>query len=404
MLSSPAEASATIARYLPKMPIEDCGIEHAHGRILRAPIVADRPMPAFDRVTMDGYAVQATDWTTDPTIPLAVTGFQAAGMIARTLDAPASAIEIATGAVLSDGADAIVPYEDIVRDGDQIRLRDGAPCVAGQNIHRCGSDCPAGQALVSAGVMLTGREIAVAASTGCARVQVSARPSVAVIATGDELIDVGTPQIAPHQIRKSNDYAMRAALAQSDLTGHIERFHLRDHRTEIETSLRHILAKFDVVILTGGVSKGKKDHVPEVLAELGATERLRGVAQRPGKPLWFGTTPRNTPIFALPGNPVSTYTCLHRYVMPALRQMSAADTATPQTVTLATAFTFDRPLAFMLPVKITSKSDGQLVAQPAKFNTSGDLGGLLNTDGFIELPADQTEFPAGYSAPLWRWI
>ena len=127
MLSSPAEASATIARYLPKMPIEDCGIEHAHGRILRAPIVADRPMPAFDRVTMDGYAVQATDWTTDPTIPLAVTGFQAAGMIARTLDAPASAIEIATGAVLSDGADAIVPYEDIVRDGDQIRLRDGAP-------------------------------------------------------------------------------------------------------------------------------------------------------------------------------------------------------------------------------------------------------------------------------------
>ena len=404
MLVSPAEASATIAQHLPKMPIEDCGVEHAHGRILCAPIVADRPMPAFDRVTMDGYAVKAADWTTDPTIKLGVTGFQAAGMIAHTLSAPASAIEIATGAVLSEGADAIVPYEDVDRDGDQIRLRNGAPCVAGQNIHRCGSDCAAGKALVSSGIMLTGREIAVAASTGSARVQVSARPSIAVVATGDELIDVGTPQIAPHQIRKSNDYALRAALTQSSLAGHIERFHLRDHRTEIEASLRHILAKFDVVILTGGVSKGKKDHVPEVLAELGAIERLRGVAQRPGKPLWFGTTPRNTPIFALPGNPVSTYTCLHRYVMPALRQMSAADTGTPETVILANSFTFDRPLAFMLPVRVTSKSDGQLLAQPAKFNTSGDLGGLLNTDGFVELPADQTEFPAGHPATLWRWI
>lgn len=404
MLSSPAEASATITQHLPKMPIEDCGIEHAHGRVLRAPIVADRPMPAFDRVTMDGYAVKAADWTTDPTITLGVRGFQAAGMIAHTLAAPASAIEIATGAVLSDGADAIVPYEDVDREGDHIRLRSDAPCVAGQNIHRRGSDCPAGQALVSSGVMLTGREIAVAASTGHARLQVSARPSIAVVATGDELIDVGTPQIAPHQIRKSNDYALRAALVQSNLAGHIERFHLRDHRTEIETSLRHILAKFDVVILTGGVSKGKKDHVPAVLAELGATERLRGVAQRPGKPLWFGTTPRNTPIFALPGNPVSTYTCLHRYVMPALRQMSSATPPTDQTVSLAAAFSFDRPLAFMLPVKITSQSNGQLVAQPAKFNTSGDLGGLLHTDGFVELPADQTEFPIGYNTPLWRWI
>ncbi|MBT5901965.1 MAG: molybdopterin molybdotransferase MoeA [Opitutaceae bacterium] len=404
MLSSPAQASATIAQHLPKMPIEDCGIAHAHGRILRAPIVADRPMPAFDRVTMDGYAVKAADWASSPTSPLQVTGFQAAGMIAHSLTTPASVIEIATGAVLSDGADAIVPYEDIEREGDQIRLREGAPCIAGQNIHRCGSDCATGKKLVPTGVMLTGREIAVAASTGNARVQVSARPSIAVIATGDELIDVGTPQIAPHQIRKSNDYAIRAALTQSNLVGHIERFHLRDHRNEIEASLRHILAKFDVVVLTGGVSKGKKDHVPEVLAELGATERLRGIAQRPGKPLWFGTTPRNTPIFALPGNPVSTYTCLHRYVFPALRQMGAANPVTPETVILAAPFTFDRPLAFMLPVKISTQTDGQRVAHPAKFNTSGDLGGLLNTDGFVELPADQTEFSVGHSTELWRWI
>lgn len=404
MLSSPAEASATIAQHLPKMPIEDCGIEHAHGRFLRAPIVADRPMPAFDRVTMDGFAVQAVDLETDPNVSLDITGFQAAGMIARTLSTPRTAIEIATGAVLSDGADAIVPYEDAERNGDRIRLRDGAPCIAGQNIHRCGSDCATGKELVAPGTLLTGREVAVAASTGSSRLQVSARPSIAVVATGDELIDVGTPQIAPHQIRKSNDYALRAALTQSHLAGRIERFHIRDHRTEIEAALGRILAEFDVVILTGGVSKGKKDHVPAVLAELGATERLRGIAQRPGKPLWFGTTSRQTPIFALPGNPVSTYTCLHRYVFPALRQMAGANAVECETVCLAEAFKFPRPLAFMLPVNLTSNDRGQRLAHPAAFNTSGDLGGLLNTDGFLELAAHETDFPAGYPAKLWRWV
>ena len=404
MLSSPAEASATIAQHLPKMPVEDCGIEAAHGRVLRSAIVADRPMPAFDRVTMDGFAVRAADFGTDKNASAEVVGFQAAGMIARTLSKPGTAIEIATGAVLSAGADAIVPYEDADRDGDRIRLREGAPRIAGQNIHRCGSDCAAGKELVAPGTVLTGREIAVAASTGCSRLQVSARPSIAVVATGDELIDVGIPQIAPHQIRKSNDYALRAALDQSHLAGRIERFHIRDHRTEIEAALGQILAEFDVVILTGGVSKGKKDHVPAVLADLGATERLRGIAQRPGKPLWFGTTSRNTPIFALPGNPVSTYTCLHRYVFPALRQMADANPVECETVCLTEAFKFPRPLAFMLPVKLTTDEQGQRGAHPAAFNTSGDLGGLLNTDGFVELAADKTEFPAGHPAKLWRWI
>ena len=179
MLSSPAEASATIAQHLPKMPVEDCGIEAAHGRVLRSAIVADRPMPVFDRVTMDGFAVRAADFGTDKNASAEVVGFQAAGMIARTLSKPGTAIEIATGAVLSAGADAIVPYEDADRDGDRIRLREGAPRIAGQNIHRCGSDCAAGKELVAPGTVLTGREIAVAASTGCSRLQVSARPSIA---------------------------------------------------------------------------------------------------------------------------------------------------------------------------------------------------------------------------------
>ena len=225
-----------------------------------------------------------------------------------------------------------------------------------------------------------------------------------MIATGDELVEVDVPHIAAHQIRKSNDHALRAALLQSGLASRIERFHLRDHRPEIEQSLKNILAQFDVVILTGGVSKGKLDYIPAVLAELNVTPHFRGIAQRPGKPLWFGTTSRRTPVFALPGNPVSTYTCLHRYVIPALRQMAKATAAPLETARLAADFSFPRPLAFMLPVQIDASHDGLLSARPAPFNTSGDLGGLLHTDGFLELPPDQSQFPAGTVAKLHRWI
>jgi molybdopterin molybdotransferase len=404
MLLSPTEATAIITPHLPRLPAEDCNIGAAHGRILRRAIKTDRDMPAFDRVTMDGFAVNTDHLPANSTRTLRVIGFQAAGMMAQTLTEPGTAIEIATGAVLPIGANAIVPYEDTTRDGDTLSLSPDAPVQAGQNLHPRASDFAAGAELLTPGTRLTGREIAVAATCGAAHLTVSTRPAVAVISTGDELVDIDTPQVAAHQIRKSNDHALRAALLQTGLTGRIERFHLRDNRPEIESSLRHILSEFDVVVLTGGVSKGKLDFLPEVLAELNVTQHFRGIAQRPGKPLWFGTTSRRTPVFALPGNPVSTYTCLHRYVIPALRHMAQATPQPIETARLAADFACHRPLAFMLPVQIDASRDGQLSARPAPFNTSGDLGGLLHTDGFLELPAHQNHFPAGTIAQFWRWI
>lgn len=403
MLKTPAQASEIITSHLNSLPEEDCTLDHAYGRVLRQTLVADRPMPAFDRVTMDGYAVRSADLISNPKARLEVISYQAAGMIAQEIATPGQAVEIATGAVLPQGADAVVPYEEMERDGDHVHLIEGATCTAGQSIHPEGSDFPQGAELVAAGTLLTGREIAVAATIGAARVRVAARPSIAIVATGDELMDVDAPTLAPQQIRKSNDRAIRAALAQSHLAGRIERFHLRDHRHEIESALRKILAEFDVTVLTGGVSKGKRDHVPEVLAELGVTEQLRGVAQRPGKPLWFGTTTRQTPVFALPGNPVSTYTCLHRYVLPALRQMAGASATPAETAVLSAPVTFSRPLNYLLPVVVSTNEEGRLDADPAPFNTSGDLGGLLGTHGFVELPAEQDHFPAGSRVSLWRW-
>ena len=167
--------------------------------------------------------------------------------------------------------------------------------------------------------------------------------------------------------------------------------------------LWHIIAEFDVVVISGGVSKGKFDYLPAELDRQGVRRILQGVAQRPGKPFWFGVTARKTPVFALPGNPVSAYTCLHRYVLPALAHASGQRAAQPRLVALATAVTFKPKLAYLLPVILSSGPCAELLATPDPSNTSGDFAGLVDSDGFVELPAETTEFPAGTLAPFWPW-
>ncbi|HEX2101408.1 MAG TPA: molybdopterin molybdotransferase MoeA, partial [Candidatus Synoicihabitans sp.] len=274
---------------------------------------------------------------------------------------------------------------------------------SGSNVHRQASDHAAGDELIPAGRRLRSAEIAVAATCGAAQVQVAARPKVAVIATGDELAEVGDRELASHHVRKSNDYALRAALALDGLTGPIERLHLRDEWPEIEAGLARALAEYDVVILTGGVSRGRFDHVPAVLAALGVEAKIGGVAQRPGKPMSFGVSPGGVPVFALPGNPVSACVCLHRYVLPALRRMAGAPAPNAEFVTLGKAVTFSPPLTYFLPVRVESRMDGSRIATPEPFNTSGDVGGLLQTDGFVELAAESNMFSPGLTVRFWRW-
>ncbi len=307
-----------------------------------------------------------------------------------------------TGAVLPEGADCVVPYEETENSGTQMSLRPGATWSDGRAVHRRGSDHRAGEVIVKAGTRITGREIAVAAAVGATTLSVTRVPNIAVVATGDELVEIGDA-VAPHQIRRSNDYALRAALG---LAGYprVERFHLHDMRHEIEHMLWHIIAEFDVILITGGVSKGKFDFLPAELDAQGVRKIFHGVAQRPGKPLWFGLNPDGKPVFALPGNPVSAYTCLHRYVLPALAHASGQTPAAPRQAALTELVTFKPPLAYFLPVRIASGKRGELQASPDPSNTSGDFAGLVGTDGFVELPAGQTEFPAGYVAPFRPWV
>ncbi len=400
---TPAEAEKLIFENVVPLPREDCPLLQAPGRVLRADLRADRDLPPFDRVTMDGFAVRAAALAAGTRV-FRVEGVQAAGMRAFKLGAaPDACLEIMTGAVLPDGADCIVPYEETTRSGTTMTVSEPAAHFGtGHAVHRRGSDHRKGAVIVPAGTRLTGREIAVAAACGYAAVTVSHLPKIAVVSSGDELVEIDSP-VAPHQIRRSNDHALRAALAGAGYPN-AARFHFRDVRHDIEHMLWHVLAEFDVVILTGGVSKGKFDFLPAELDRQNVRKIFHGVAQRPGKPFWFGVSSRQTPVFALPGNPVSAYTCLHRYVLPALACASQRLALAPRMAALAAPVTFKPKLAYLLPVKLGSGPRAELLATPDPGNTSGDFAGLVDTDGFVELPADQTDFPAGTIAPFFPWV
>lgn len=399
---TPAEAEKIILDSVVPFHREDCPLLSAHGRILRDNLTADRDLPPYDRVTLDGFALRASALAAGRR-EFKVEATQAAGMRPFKLsDRPEACVEVMTGAVLPEGADCVVPYEETTREGAAVTVSAAAAAfAAGHAVHRRGGDHRANEVIVPAGTRLTGREVAVAAACGHRTVTVSAHPKIAVVATGDELVEIDMP-VAAHQVRRSNDYALRAALSGAGYTN-VSRFHLRDVRHEIEHLLWHIIAEFDVVVIVGGVSKGKFDFIPAELIRQEVKKRFHGVAQRPGKPMWFGVGPRHTLVFALPGNPVSCYTCLHRYVIPALDRGCGLIPAPRRLVALAEPVTFKPALAYLLPVKLASGPRGELLATPVATNTSGDFTGLLGSDGFVELPADVSEFPAGYTARYWPW-
>ena len=400
---TPAGAERLIFDTMPLLHKEDCSIAEAHGRVLRMDLRADRDLPPFDRVTMDGFALRSSSVAAGVRT-YRIESVQAAGMRPFTLGPQADAcIEIMTGAVLPEGADCVVPYEHAARSGASMTLEPGAEAPSpGSYVHRRGSDHGTGEVVVRAGVRLTGREIAVAASCGHPALTVTHSPKVAVVSTGDELVEVDA-LVAAHQIRRSNDHSIRASLVMAGYP-RADRFHLRDIRHEIEHMLWHILAEYDIVLITGGVSKGKFDFLPSELERQGVRKVFRGVAQRPGKPFWFGLSGRMTPVFALPGNPVSAYTCLHRYVIPAIDHAGGMRPKPRLSVALAESVTFKPALAYLMPVRLSSGPAAELLATPAAVGGSGDFAGLLGTDGFVELPASQDEFPAGYVASYWPWI
>ena len=231
---------------------------------------------------------------------------------------------------------------------------------------------------------------------------------MALISTGDELVDVADVPL-PYQIRRSNTYMLRAALSSLGIEASLH--HIVDNEGILAQQLTALLAENDVLILSGGVSAGKADFVPDVLARLGVQKQFHKVEQRPGTPLWFGITPakaspgRANPgraVFALPGNPVSTVLCACRYVLPYLRTSLGLPPAPTQYAQLATSFVFEPVLTYFLPVRLTSEPDGRTLAHPLPGSGSADFANLLAADAFMELPAEQSEFGVGEAFAVWR--
>jgi molybdopterin molybdotransferase len=393
LMISVEEATRIIQSNLYKPEIITVPLEDAVGAILAAKVTADRDFPPFDRASMDGIAISAEAYTSGRR-QFTVEGTQPAGVPQKQLSDPANCLEVMTGAVVPRGASLVVRYEDVtIANG--VATVNSDDYIPAQNIHRKGSDVREGDVLLLPGTFLSPAEIALLASVGQSVVRIRRAPRTAVLSTGDELVEItATPE--SHQIRRSNSYALSAALRQLGITASLH--HLPDREDALRDGLAKILAESELIIITGGVSKGKFDFVPAILGELGVKRHFHGVAQRPGKPFWFGTAPEGKACFALPGNPVSTYMCFYRYVQPWLRASLGAPVR-PLTAILTEDFTFIPPLTYFLQVRVSIHS-GKLMAQPVPGGGSGDFANLGQVDGFLELPPESTLFSAGEAFPL----
>ena len=397
---TPAEADRLIGQHLQCLPIESLPLAQCAGAVLRENIYAERDQPPYDRVAMDGIALDSGA-VGGGGRSFHIQATQAAGDAPLTLGAAADCIEVMTGAVLPAGCDSVVPVEQLTIADGQAQLAPDARIEPWQNVHRRGSDTRQGTLLLRAGQRLRAPEIAIAASAGMARVRVASQPMLAVISTGNELIEPGEPVLA-HQVRRSNAYAIVSALREHGFQ-RVADDHIRDDAGELRERLRFHLETHDVLVLSGGVSMGRFDLVPKVLGELGVRTIFHKVAQRPGKPLWFGVANSGAAVFGLPGNPVSTLVCLARYVLPALRGSLGQSPERVQRLALGAPVTVTPALTYFLPVRLEPDDWGRDWAVPAPTNGSGDFTALTGTDGFIELPPGPNTYAKGFVTRLYRW-
>lgn len=370
-------------------------LDETVGRVLAEDISADREFPPFDRVSMDGIAIAFVsfdngrkDFPIERTI--------AAGEPIATLQDPTKCIEVMTGAVCPKGCDTVIRYEDL-------KIENGVASVMiddirnAQNVHPKGLDRTVGDVLIPSGKMINAADIAIMAMVGKHQVSVRKLPKVCILSNGDELVEVSETPL-PHQIRRSNVHALANLLGEWHINADTR--HLSDDRDTIQREVAELLEIYDVLLMSGGVSMGKFDHLPSVFDELGVEQIFHKIQQRPGKPFWFGKHTGGTLVFAFPGNPVSTFMCAIRYFIPWLQTMLHRRDAPVMSAILNEDFDFRPQLQYFLPVK-TVMQDGKLLGLPKPGHGSGDLANLTDADGFLELPIDRSEFKKGEAFRFW---
>ena len=372
--------------------IEEIPFLKSSGRILKESIFADRDFPPFNRVTMDGIAIDVTSFQNGQR-SYKIEGIQSAGSEQITLKNPENCIEVMTGAVLPKNTSAVIRYEDVdICDGiAKIKIDE---INHFQNIHPEGKDEQKGTELIAKNTLIGAAEIGVLATVGKSMVKVAKIPKAMIVSTGDELVNVHEIPLA-HQIRRSNVFTLVSLLERLKIPS--ETTHISDDKQVLKSAIKNFLKIYDVLLFSGAVSKGKFDFLPEVLEELGVEKLFHSVAQRPGKPFFFGKTNTCT-VFGFPGNPVSTFVNCLVYFYPWYYKTVGLKTVEKSAI-LAEDIHFKPDLTYFLQVNLSYKF-GHLIATPINANGSGDLASLLKADGFIQLPNDKTEFKKGESYPI----
>ncbi len=397
MISS-QEADQLISSHVNPLNFIDTSLYDCSFKTLSEDCYADRPYPPFHRVAMDGIAIKATFhqevWT--------LQDFQKAGDEAKTLIDSKYAIEIMTGSVLPHGCDAVIRYEDIDIHNNIVKLKSPLNLTSFTNIHKQGVDCSEGSLLVEKGACLSAPIIAVLASIGKTRFMTTRLPRVAVISTGDELVE---PEQVPscQHIRRSNSHALKFAL-KSFGCSEVSLYDSKDSSLEMLALFDKVLQSYDLILVTGGVSAGKYDYVPTVLEELGVRKVFHKIRQKPGKPLWFGTSRLGKPVFGLPGNPQSSLICFYRYVSLALAKLFGKPEKSFQLYgKIRQKLSLTPHLTHFLPVHVSCDETGSIYADIIPHQGSGDFISLAKGDGFIEIPEnDDLANDKAYPIYLWR--
>jgi molybdopterin molybdotransferase len=393
---SPAEARERVLAEIASVPVETVALREALGRVLAEDVISHDDVPGFDNSAMDGFALRAAD-TSEASgaapVTLRLVGESRAGAPYAGEVGPGEVVRISTGAKLPAGSDAVLRVEEAEeRDGSVRTVR---PVSAGREVRRAGEDIAACDAVLAAGTRIGPAELGVAASTGAAELRCARRPRVAIVVTGDELVEPGAP-LTDGAIRNTNGYALPAQVtAAGAQVASVET--VGDDYAETVATLRRALAA-DVVVTTGGVSVGAHDHVKPALAELGVEERFWGVALRPGHPTWFGTLrgpAARILVFGLPGNPVSAMVTFHLFVLPALARMQGlAGAERRATAVMDVDYAKQPGRAHVLRCTLAAREDGWHV-RPTKAQGSHVLTSMLGAEALAHLEVDRGDVHAG---------
>ncbi len=390
------EAEKIILSKVKDFGTESISFETSIRRILAEDIIADRDMPPFNRATLDGIAINYTSYEKGIR-SFNIKSTQSAGDIPVEINADDDCIEIMTGAALPATTDTVIGYEDLEIFNQNVTIT-STSINKGQGIHAKAKDKKKNEILATANQPITPVIINIAASVGKTKLVVKKLPRVVVISSGNELVEVNeTP--SPYQIRRSNSYTIKAALEQYNLFA--DMLHIPDDLEITKQKIKSCLQTYDVIILSGGVSMGKFDYVPQALNQLSVEKLFHKVQQRPGKPFWFGIHKNGVLVFALPGNPVSTFMCVYRYVLPWLKAGMGLSSNQNNYAILGKDFSFASSLQYFLQVKLHVNVEGHLIAMPVEGNSSGDFANLLDTDAFMELPLEQNNFTKGQAFKIW---